>query len=419
MALRWNSDHVVLSQTDDTLSSELIQHRTNVVKKRGQLASFARSCSAGNVGRFEAVFDYVGLDPNLIGGAVERDLDTRFRSLLTLALHLQIIAVSTGDWWKKLNWNPFVRDALNPFLDVAYQLQDPTTRINDLRRIYDLEIIVYYWSFGCSKNRWIDTKRLYLLISDDDSQLPFHRPKIRGQTEKSNDYSWFDPDLVDRHGYVQTVGNHITFLLKTKHVPCRTGNLVDIFSSMLNFYALYCANSWHLEPILLKSQSYRALDCFTVETVQRQRMANKYKRNKPRSITMNTQSQSYLTVFETMLWPHTLIGQIILNIHVPDHRTLQTLRHDHVIRSQCIHLVRQNVHAFPTYLINSRLPTDLVLKTCYWYSWCIVSKNDHPDTSIVSRGLMMGRDKRFHPYKRTVALSTPTRQPPITAKNNV
>lgn len=273
--MRSSYDHVILSQTDQTLSSELIKHRTNVVRKRQQLAFFAKSLSAGNVGRFEAVFDCVGLDPNLIGRAVKPDLNTRFQSLLSLALRLQIIAVSTGNWWKKLNLSPYIRDALNPFLAVTYQVQAASTQMTSLRRIYDLEILVYYWSFGRSKNKWIDTKRLSLLISHHDSQLPFHRLQIHSQSGPATDHSWFDSNLVERHGYVRTVGNHITFLLKTKHFPCSTGNFIDIFSSILNFYALYCTNSWHLEPLLLKNQSYRALDCFTAETVQRQRMAQK------------------------------------------------------------------------------------------------------------------------------------------------
>lgn len=419
VALRYGPENIVLSQQDNTLSSELIQHRTSVVQRRLQFASFAKSLFAGNVGRFEAVFDYVGLDPNLIGQAIKPDLNTRFRTLLLLALQLQIIAVSTGNWWKKLNLNPFIKNTLNPFLTIAYQSSVPTLQITSLRRIYDLEIVVYYWSLGRAKNKRVDTHRLKFLISDDDkasSQLPFHRPQFQNQLGPS-DPTWFDKNLIKRHGYVDTVGNHITFLLNAKHAPVCTGNLTTIFSSIITFYALYCANSWHLEQLLVKNKTYRVLDCFAIETVQRQRTANRYKRDKPRSISFNSQQLSYLTVFENMLWPNSLIGQIILNIHVSDDRTLQALRHQHDVRGQCLQLVRQNVHCFPAYLTNDMLPTDLALKTAHWYSWCTVSKITHSDANIASNGLMMGRDCRFHPYKRTAALSTPTGQSPVIKKN--
>lgn len=409
VALRNNSQHNVLSDRDKTLTEELIPHRTNVVRRKTQLATFARSVKRGTVGRFEAVFDYAGLDPNLIGQVVEPNLTSRFERLLSLVFRLQIIAVSTGNWWKVQNLIPFIRHILNPFLAVSYEIHSRLAEIDFLRKIYDLEIICYYWVMGRGNNKLVDTRRLSFLIRATDNgsnQLPFDCPEIQQQGPLN--HSWFDPHLVMRHGYVQTVANHIAFFLKTNEVPCRSGNEFSIFSSILKFWALFCANSWHLNSILTKSESGRVLDSFAIETVQRRKTANRYKADKPRAITLNKQNLSYITIYENMLWPDTLIGQMILNIHVPDRRTLHALRHDENVRVQCLNYVKQNVKCFPSKMINPMLPTDRPLTTVYWYSWAPINETINCNSIIKKNGLTMGTDNRFHPYKRNASLTSPT-----------
>lgn len=411
VALRDDLDHCVLTSGDNTLTQELVPHRVNVLHRRRQLATFAQSVQRGTVGRFEAVFDCEGLDPNLIGRVVEPNLMSRFQRLLSITLRLQIIAVSTDNWWRVQNLNQFIREILNPFLTVCHKADSCLGEIDFLRPIYDLEVIVYYWAMGRGNNRLVDTNRLSLLIRATENttkQLPFNRPKIQ-QREPSMplDHSWLDKELIQRHGYVKTVANHIAFILETREVPCRIGNKIKIFSSILKFWAVYCANSWNLKSILTKKKSASVLDVFAIETLLAQKTANSYKReNKPRSISINKQQLSYLTVYENILWPDSLIGQMILNIHVPDRPTLNALRNDENIRNQCLDYVKNNVKYFPSKMVNPTLPTDCPLTVVYWFSWAPINDKITCDKNIRRNGLTMGADKRFHPYKRIALLNS-------------
>lgn len=405
VALRNTLDHCVLSDSDKTLTQELIPHRRNVPHRKTQLATFARSVQSGTVGRFEAVFDFKGLDPNLIGPVVEPNLMSRFKRLFSLALRMQIIAVSSGNWWKSQNLNPFIREILNPFLTTGYKIYCHLAENQFLREIYDLELIVYYWALGRGNNRLIDTNRLKILIratDNCDNQLPFNSPKIQQQGHSmALDVAWFDGELVKRHGYVKTVANHIAFLIGTKEKPCRRGNELSVFASMLKFWAMYCAKSWNLDSLLKRDKSAGVLGSFAVSTVLKQKNAVTFKgRDKQRAISLNKQHLSYLTIYENSLWPHTLIGQIILNIHVTDRQTLRSLRHDENVRKQCLDYVKQNVECFPSKMVNHTLPTDLPLKVVYWYSWAPVNDQSKCDIDIARNGLKIAHDGRFQPYKR-------------------
>lgn len=380
----------ILSTQDNTLCPELVAHEKNVPVKMEQLASFAMSLTQGSVGRFEAVFDYRGLNPYFLKQIVEinpndnqqqqNDVISTFRKLFHLLLHYDIVNVSVGSWWRDENLNPFLIFNLNPYVNLSpepkYQLFSKlNSKIQFLRALYDTELIVCYWCHGVGGNLKVDYKRLKFLQSLDTiarGNRPFY--SLRPQPEDiSKSVEWFKPDIITHHRYVPTVSNHIKFVLEisTTHFDKPVGNYQDIFSNLLTCLAKYIAGSWHLQNVLDKNKfdQQRALSLIVV---QKHNRSVKYsKKNVQRKISTNSSPVSPLGLYETLLWPSRMIGQVLLNCCIPNKNVLEALRHDSATRTLCIGYLSDKVECYPSYLLNTDIPINATIFRA-WRSWCKV-----------------------------------------------
>lgn len=361
-----------------------------------QLSSFAVSLIDGSVGRFEAVFNHEGLNPffsqnfdkHRSGCREQRDdVISKFEMLLQLLLDYGIVNVSVGNWWKCQNLDPFLTDCLYPYISVTSEnrgdICSPTaTRFDYLQKLYDIELIVHYWCHGIGNNLRVDYQRLKFLQSVDafgNKNRPFYR--LHPQQESLSGSQWFRQEIITRHCYVPTVSQHVDFLLQMDVMNAVPSNhdCPAVFRSLVHFYAKYVAKSWTLHHIL-KNNRFPPFKVFSILVVNKYNRIIRYKReNKGRPISFNRALVTPLGLYETMIRPLTMIGQIVLNNCVEDKNVLDVLRYDSATRAICIDfLSKEAIECFPSYLINTDLPINANISKS-WRSWCKVQSPARTD----------------------------------------
>lgn len=246
--------------------------------------------------------------------------------------------------------------------------------LDDLRRVYDLELILYYWCLGKSNNRIIDYRRLKNLISATDSSdtKPFFDLQPPSRDQSTNALDWYNPTTVTSHCYVPCLSEHIRFTLHmADHLSLPTDNCLEIFEQLLEFYAHYSAKSWNLTHILSKNH-FNAIRCFSIIVIEKHRRSVKYSNTvKRRAISFNRTHISVHGLYLSITRPSTLIGQIILNVCVKNTNSLRSLQHDESVRRQCFERLRnKNIECFPSFLVNDEPVNADVTKS--WNSWCKV-----------------------------------------------